>query len=430
MRWNEAYVACMILAASAGLVSCRPAEQVNQALAQEAYVWQRAWNEPIREAVSEHAEHFSRIIALSAEVTWSGGQPRLVRVPVDYGALRSTGCAVGLALRIGPFAGTFAADGEPIDSLCDSAASILREAKAHNLNVAELQVDFDCAESKLAGYQTWVKAIRERISPTPLSITALPAWLERGGFKGLASAAGSYVLQVHSLERPKDINTRFELCDSKAARRAVDLAGKVGVPFRVALPTYGYLIAFDSEGKYLGLSAEGPSPAWPAAVQTRELRANPGEMAGLVRHWSKKRPTALQGVIWYRLPVAGDILNWPFPTLAAVMTGQEPRQQLRVKASRPEPGLVQISVVNDGDLGCPGAPIVVRWRAARLVAADAMRGFELAEQDANTLRFQPAGVGLSPVRFAPGATRLVGWLRFSEDQEVQVEIANSKPLEP
>jgi len=86
------------------------------------------------------------------------------------------------------------------------------------------------------------------------------------------------VLQVHSLERPKDINTRFELCDSKAARRAVDLAGKVGVPFRVALPTYGYLIAFDSEGKYLGLSGRGIPGG--KCCSTRET-ARIWKMAGL-----------------------------------------------------------------------------------------------------------------------------------------------------
>ncbi len=118
----------------------------------------------------------------------------------------------------------------------------------------------------LAGYKIGLGDSRG-ISRTPLSITALPTWLERSGFKGLASSAGSYVLQVHSLERPKDINTRFELCDSKAARRAVDLAGKVGVPFRVALPTYGYLIAFDSEGKYWAVG-EGPS-GWPVLFKAR-----------------------------------------------------------------------------------------------------------------------------------------------------------------
>jgi len=36
--------------------------------------------------------------------------------------------------------------------------------------------------------------------------------------------------------------------------------------------------------------------------------------AGLVREWTRERPEELAGILWYRLPVAGDRLNWPMPT--------------------------------------------------------------------------------------------------------------------
>lgn len=87
--------------------------------------------------------------------------------PVFLSRLRMT---VGLAIRISPFAGPFRADDETADLLVGLAAGVLNQARDANLAVAELQVDFDCAESKLSGYRTWVEAIRQRASPTPVVI--------------------------------------------------------------------------------------------------------------------------------------------------------------------------------------------------------------------------------------------------------------------
>ena len=39
-------------------------------LPHDVYVWQRAWNEPVREAVVRHATNFQTLVALGAEVTW------------------------------------------------------------------------------------------------------------------------------------------------------------------------------------------------------------------------------------------------------------------------------------------------------------------------------------------------------------------------
>jgi hypothetical protein len=41
------------------------------------------------------------------------------------------------------------------------------------------------------------------------------------------------------------------------------------VPFRVALPTYGYVLAFDRNDKFIRLSAEGPAKEWPDGAQLR-----------------------------------------------------------------------------------------------------------------------------------------------------------------
>ena len=260
----------------------------------------------------------------------------------------------------------------------------------------------------------------------PVTITALPSWLEQASFQRLVSAAGSYVLQVHSLDRPRQIDSPWTLCDPAGARQAVARAARLSIPFRVALPTYGYLMAFDTDGRLLGLSAEGPAKTWPASARIREARANPIELAQLVQGWTTNRPAHLRGVIWYRLPVASDLLNWRWPTLAAIMALRSPREGFRAEPRRVEPGLVEVSLVNDGELDISSRLAVeVRWpseRGTRLVAGDGLCGFELLDGGLSSVKFQNP----TPLwRLPAGDKQVIGWLRLSADREVQVEI--SKP---
>ncbi|MDB6109352.1 MAG: hypothetical protein JWR69_1102, partial [Pedosphaera sp.] len=299
----------LVSAGLIGMVSAsasRAAEE--QPFPQEAYVWQRAWTAPVREAVAQHAADFSGLTVLAAEVTWKAGKFQVVRVPVDYPALSRTKGPVGLALRIAPYPGPFMSDGPPISGLAKLAQSLVVEARAAGLAPCELQVDFDCAEAKLEGYKTWLETIRRKLTPLPVVITALPSWLNQNSFPKLAGVADGYILQVHSLERPKGPDAPFSICDPTAARRAVERAGRIGLPFRVALPTYGYVVAFGSDGHLLGLSAEGPSKNWPTGTQLREVRTDPTAIAELVRGWSTNRPAAFQKIIWYRLPISLDVL--------------------------------------------------------------------------------------------------------------------------
>jgi hypothetical protein len=350
------------------------APRTNGPLRHDIYVWQRAWTQPVCDAVGQHGTNFAEIAVLKAEISWSTNrQPQLARVAVDYEALAKARRPVGIALRIGPYSGPFAPpSGVPVsdparftntsqragseigappspatinskapaslrstgavqdtsvtDYLCNVAAGIVNEARTNRVPLAELQIDFDCAESKLDGYRVWIEAIQRRVAPLPVTITALPSWLDSRAFKRLAAVATNYVLQVHSAERPKSFEAPFTLCDPRAARRAVERAGRIGVPFRVALPTYGYLLAFENGGKFISLAAEGPRPNWPTNALTRKIESDSEELATLVRAWTTSRPAAMRGVIWYRLPVATDKHNWSWPTLSAVMTGRGPKK--------------------------------------------------------------------------------------------------------
>lgn len=395
-------------------------------LSQDAYIWQRNWNEPVRRAVTKAGRSFDVLVALVAEVSWETGRPRIVRIDPDYAPLLAAGGHVGLALRIGAYSGPFAATGEPAETIAALAAEQLARANAAELIPVELQLDFDCAEAKLDGYREWATAIRARISPTPLVITALPSWLDRREFRRLAAATDGFVLQVHSLERPNRPDQPMTLCDPAAARRAVEAAGRVGAPFRVALGTYGYVVGFDRDGKLLGLQAEGPALSWPADAELRVLRSDPEAAAAMVRDWHADRPATMRGLIWYRLPTDADALNWRWPTLAAVMAGRTPRGKLHVETVRPEPGLIELFLVNagDADAALPAA-VEASWPDAQLLAGDALTGFQLERGGPCEICFRRRSD--AELQWLPPAERrMLGWLRLAVDTEVEAHVTAGK----
>ena len=388
-------------------------------LPQEVYVWQRAWTPPVREAVLTHATNFSETAVLLAEVSWRNETPQVARADVDFPTLAKANGPVGLVLRVGPYNGALSQNKSAVNFLAALAASLVAEARTNGVEPAELQIDFDCAESKLDDYRGWLSVVQRRVAPLPVTITALPDWLDSPAFAKLAAMSTNYVLQVHSLTKPTEINSRFALCDPAAAKRAVARAGEIGVPFRVALPTYTYIVAFDAGGKFFGLSAE-PERVWPAGTQLREMSSDPLAMSSLVQFWRTNCPATLRGVIWYRLPVAADNLNWRWPTLAAIVAGREPRESFHAVARRVESGLVEISLVNDGELDISSRLAVeARWSDARLVAGDGLGGFELAEQNDSASKFQNQS---SQFRLSAGEKQVIGWLRFDKDREVQLEV--------
>ncbi len=389
-------------------------------LPHQVYVWQRAWTPPVGAAVAQHATNFNEVAVLLADVSWKNKIPTVARAAVDFSGLAKTRCPVGLVLRVGPFRGELATNATAVNFLASLAAALVAEARTNQIQPVELQIDFDCATSKLDDYRTWLAVVQRRLAPLPVTITALPAWLESSAFARLAATATNFILQVHSLEKPTDIHAPFSLCNPAAAQRAVARAGKVGVPFRVALPTYTYLVAFNAAGKFIGLSAEAPRADWPAGTQLREMAADPLAMSALVRAWNTNRPAALRGVIWYRLPVAVDNFNWRWPTLAAILSAREPLEKFSATARRVEPGLMEISLENTGELDISSRLAVeVRWSEARLIAGDGLRGFELAEQNNSAAKFQNQPVSF---RLPAGEKINIGWLRFDQEREVQIEV--------
>jgi len=353
-------------------------------LSHHGYLWQRQWDDSVRAALTTNV---GSIVVLAAENS--------TRIGYDLAALRATGKPFGLALRATAIT----------NISVELAAAIARDRPA------EIQLDFDCPESKLDSYRQRLIELRKAVAPVPLTFTALPAWLRQPAFSNLVTSADGFVLQVHSFDTT--------LCDTGKAVRAAADASRYGVPFRVALPTYGYLVAHDRAGKFLGLAAEGPSRRWPAGAAISEVRADPAAMAALVREWTARPPPHLTGIIWYRLPTANDRLNWRWPTLAAVMAGRAPQPALSVELRQPQPGLVEIDLLNHGDADAlTPVKIAVKWREAEILACDAVAGFgkSTSVTDTNATRF------VGNPRLAPAEHRTIGWLRFRDAKEVACEV--------
>jgi hypothetical protein len=297
---------------------------------------------------------------------------------------------------------------------------MITAAERENIPLSELHVDFDCPESKLSNFAKLLSDLKRSLPDVPLTITTLPAWLaHRSEFRKLTESVSSYVLQVHSLERPHGSSENLVLCDSESALKAVRTAGTFGKPFLVALPTYSYLIAFDNKGQFAGIRAEQSWSAPKSDTLVKEVRSLPSEMARLVRELGNCHIAALTGVIWYRLPTSDDQLNWSWATLQSVTAGQSPVSSLKCEARQIRPALYEVILRNDGSEQFEG-PLAVRLTApeATILARDALGSFQIRDSTQNLVVLESKDP-IQPLR--PLAQRQIGWVRVGQQSEVQFE---------
>lgn len=365
------------------------------------------------------------MLALHAEVSWSDGNKPISQIPLDFKSLRNVTSKVGLVLRIGPYHGTYSKDDTTIEWLIQICRSMIAEANENQMEVSELQIDFNCAESKLSGYLLWIQAIRAANTPVPLTITALPSWMDQKDFKVLIEEVDSYVLQVHSVTPPRSTDQKIDLCPPDAARRAVNKAGSLNVPFRVALPTYGYLIAFDSMGKYVGLSAETLPPDWPTASSVEEAWSNPKSMADLVNGWERQHPCCMRGLIWFRMPVQGDRMNWSWQTLSVVRSGEIPSSNLHIHVEDIPNGLVEISLENLGNTSEFTAPeIQFEWKGGRMIDGSGIQGFRLHRSRSTRAIFSFES-NKSHFRITPSQRIPNGWFLLNERLPLRTKLVKA-----
>ena len=305
-----AVVLCSVLVAACG--------KTDPALDNDAYVWQRRWTPAVTAAMSDSADLVRAWRVLAADVApdgkWSDATPALP-------ALAAAGRPAIMVLRF------------------DGRVDGLRDAEIH-ARIAALRDSWHRAGIALAGgnrlrlrhlQAAGVHALPCRPagapgSVHPLSITALPTWLDSPALAALLAIPDESVLQVHAVLSP----TRG-LFDAKRAQDWLDAyAAQTRKPWRVALPAYGSRVAWDDEGRIAAVESE--QPALMPGGRSAELLVTPADMAAFVSRIEDRRPSGLAGIVWFRLPTRVDARAWSLPTWRAVLARQPLRPALSVSA--------------------------------------------------------------------------------------------------
>lgn len=352
---------CLVtVAALAAVAACGRPAPAPVALEHEAYVWQRAWTGAVRASTAVASPAVTGLRVLAADVDAAGS---LVWPDVDGPSLARAGRPVTAVVRI---------DGSRPPEGWDPAPVLARVAawRAAGVDVAGVEIDHDCATAALAGYARWLEAARPA-GPEPAvrwSITALPTWAGSPALADVAAAVDELVVQVHAVQAPR-------LFDRAQARRWLDAFAEAvpGAHLRVALPTYQ------------------------VEVGGELLASDPAEVAALVRDLERRPIDGLDGVVWFRLPVAGDRASWSAPTLEAVIAGAPLAPRVEVRLVERGPDLHDVVVVNTGTVDGAWPPIRL---GGALTAADLVAGYTPST----------AGLWTPPRRaLAAGAETVVGW---------------------
>lgn len=355
-RWSHVRLALASIVALAAALTDGGPPAPRRALAHDAYVWQRAWTGAVVEAVAAAPPEVSGLRVLAGEL--GGAAPAWPAV--DAAALARAGRPVTAVVRI---------EGARLPAGVSLAPARARIAawRAAGVDVIGLEIDHDSATAALDDYAAWLAA--ERPADLRWSITALPSWADSPALARVAAAVDELVVQVHAVRAPRIFD------DAEARAWIARVAAAVpDAPLRIALPTYA-------------VEVEGVVRA-----------AGPGQVARLVRWLETPAAPPVRGVVWFRLPVAGDRAAWPTATLAAVIRGAPLVPAIAARVVERAPGVHDLVLENRGTVAGPWPDLRL---AGALADADLVGGYT---RSAEPRRFT------APARELPaGATTVVGW---------------------
>lgn len=358
-------------------------------LDQQLYIWQRQWKPAHAAALRDSHDDFSTLRVLALQAFPNAGWSRAL---IDAPLLKADGRPVIAVVRL---------DGQlkslDRDQVTAQILQVLADWQAQGLTVSGVEIDHDAGNARLLDYAEFLKHLRAAL-PTalPLSITALPAWLDSAQLPALLQTVDSSVLQVHAVSDPR----RGLFDPDQALKWAKAWARISDTPFYLALPAYGVALLPD----------DGGAPVVESEVQLerggerRELLADPLQLSQLAKSLRADPPTHLAGLIWFRLPLANDRRAWSLTTLRAVARGDALSSRLGVTFSEHD-GLYDIQLDNPGNLDSAW-PARITLKAQSCEGADALAGYAL-QQGPDLLTFTRLRDGRLPA----GGHRAIGWAR-------------------
>lgn len=342
-----------------------------------AYLWQRQWSAEVLAAVAAPGP-IKQLRVLALEIDERG---KMQRIAVDLAALAASPVRVIPVVRI---------DGRqpPVDApvLRRELETLLQQWRAAGMDIAQIELDHDCARATLSGYGNWIAQLREDWKDGPaIGITGLPDWLQSRDLAFLRATVDHFTLQVHAANDPD-----AGLFD---VQRALDWVKRLDAlsnsPYDVALPTYG------------------------ARIRGQLFWAAPEDVSVLLAHWRHEPPRQLGGVVFFRLPVVGDGNTWSAATLAAVIASEPPQPRLVLEQKLGAEGATDLLVHNPSEYD---APLPRRVLINAPCTGDGASGYDfLREAEHTELR------ALEADRLAPNRRRTLGWIRCSQPVEIRLE---------
>ncbi|WP_349746189.1 DUF3142 domain-containing protein [Pseudomonas frederiksbergensis] len=358
-------------------------------LDQQLYVWQRQWTPAHDAALRDSRTDFStlRVLALQAfpQSGWS-------RARIDPALLKRDGRPLIAVVRLDG-----QLNGLDRDEVTAQIQQVLSDWQGQGLILSGVEIDHDAGNARLPAYREFLTHLRGVLPASlPLSITALPAWLDSSELPALLATVDSSVLQVHAVSDP-----RRGLFDPDQARQwARAWSRNTSKPFYLALPAYGVAL----------LPGAGGAPVVESEVpieqggERRELLADPQQLNKLGAELRADLPAHLAGLIWFRLPLANDRRAWSLTTLIAVARGDTLDSRVGLKLSAQD-GLYDISLSNQGNLDSAW-PERLTLAVQGCEGADALAGYAL-QQRPDLLTFTRLRDGRIPA----GGQRAIGWAR-------------------
>jgi len=357
----------------------------------DAYIWQRQWTGPLAQALESSTPLIRHWRVLAVDVDRYGWPDH---TKPDFTRLIASGRPVVMVVRI---EGQIDKD---LDYLYVRIPEWVEAWRKAGLSPAALEIDHDAATARLPTYVDFLKQLRAKLPPDlPLSITALPTWMDSPVLDQLLATVSESVLQVHAVLDP--MRGLFDPQQALAWARAY--ARRAPHPWRIALPAYGARVAWNNQGRMIAVESE--RNVLVDGAESRELVVVPQVIATFLRDLRDQPPTRLEGLAWFRLPTAEDSRAWSLATWHTVMA-QDALQSMLVAGLRSTQaaGLFDIVLANKGNMD-DRLPLRVALPAG-CGAADGINGYavERTDQGLRLLRRQD---GL----LRAGRERRIGWMR-------------------
>lgn len=301
------------------------------------YVWQRAWSEDVESQVNAELE------AGTHELYILAGE----HVPEAIRANEKVSLVFRLPVK-------------KLESPKKSAAEIIEEAK--KLKVSRIELDVDAPESKLDKYEELVREIRgtwrKDCGELYLGATFLPCHLKHKEMKSILSLLDEPIIQLHGIDPPRSRNEKWALMNRRTSLNAIKKARELDKRFKMALPTYAYVLLFNGDGSFKRLFAEGLEEEYLRLKdESMEIAAPDLKLLREIISAPDRLP-----IIWFRLPIKGkDRFALDRETIRILERGEEPKPKVEVEIVETTRNVFDIYATYHHQIPLKGVEVELDW---------------------------------------------------------------------